>query len=416
MHPRRKPLRSLWLALACGCGTPPAETSAISTGGAATTAGSAGTLEPTTDDVEVTEGTGDTSGPQTTSDPQTSDAQTTDDASTSDTDTEPAAPARLRDLWDGAAHFVIDQAQVPIGGSGHREAFAVHRAELSPTTLYLYHRCFPGGVPQICLSVSDDDGASFPIEHGAVVSPAPGHPFAVAPSVAWVDGAWTMVYEEGGSPEGTYWATSADGIAWTTKGALDPGAPYRATPSLYVFGDDVFVFYAQRDPPNSDQLSILFSSGPDMGSLVQYGGGYVLTGGQPWDSGSVSMPRIVFDDGYHWMIYEGATQNLKCGNGPAEQNVYGWGVARSTNLITWTKYPQNPIMQSADAETCGDDMPQPLLLPSGALYVYHTRDDAAVVQRQTLMFGDACGAGQDPPNWVEKNQQCLPSCGGLGGA
>lgn len=291
----------------------------------------------------------------------------------------------------------------------------MHRPDLGADTLFLYHRCFEGGVAKVCLSVSSDRGASIEKEYGAIVAPMGDHPFAVAATVAKVGSGWAMVYEEGGTTEGTYWASSTDGIAWTLHGPLWPGSNYRATPGIYTHGEDIFVFYAQRNPPHIDTLSIIFSSGKSMTDLVQYGGGYVLIGSAGWEAGSVSMPRLFFDGSYHYMIYEGATQNLWCGEGAAEQNVYGWGIARSADLIDWQPYAHNPIVQSADTQSCGHDMPQPLRLPTGEVFIYHTSDDASHVVRRVLARGSACGPDMPPPHWREKNDQCMPSCGGLGG-
>jgi hypothetical protein len=282
--------------------------------------------------------------------------------------------------------------------------------------VYLYHRCFPGGVPQVCLSISRDGGQSFAERRGSIVAPEAGHPFSVAASVARVGGRWVMVYEEGGSSSGTYWADSGDGLAWARHGALFPGAVYHATPGIYVAGDTVFVFSAAFTAPGSQTLALVFHSGTSMTNLVQWGGGFVFRGTEPWERGHVSMPRFFLAGGYHYMTYEGATLNFLCGNGSSQQNVYGWGVARSRDMINWERFAGNPIVQSTDAETCGHDMPQPFLDPvSGSVFVYYTRDDAAVVLRDRLVAGSACTASQTAPNWREKNHQCLPSCGGLGG-
>ncbi|MEO8798656.1 MAG: hypothetical protein ABI551_12285 [Polyangiaceae bacterium] len=327
------------------------------------------------------------------------------------------ASPTLADLFDGKAHIVPDQVPASVPGSlGHREAFAVERTDLGANTIYLYHRCFssPGGVLSIdiCLDVSSDSGKTFPVSHGIVVHQTLGH-FAVAPSVRKIGAVWTMVWEEGGAASGTYWAESTDGITWASHGALFAGTTYNATPSLYEFQNVVYVFSAQRR--TESQLGITFHSGPSMKSLVQYGGGFVLAPTAAWNGGSVSMPRIVYQGGTHFMIFEGATKDLGCGNTSAEENDYGWGIAKSTTLTSWTEFSGNPIEQGDDAESCGDDMPQPLLRQNGDFFVYHTSDNVSTVERDTLAFGSACGAGKNPPDWREKNFVCMPSCGGVGG-
>lgn len=363
-----------------------------------------------------------------------SDAATVDDASGGDagpadggtvdasfdgaaSDSGDAASPTLADLFAGKAHIVPDQIPAPVPGNpGHREAFAVERTDLGGATIYLYHRCFssPGGVLSIdiCLDVSNDGGKTFPVSHGIVIHQTLGH-FAVAPSVRKLGSTWTMVWEEGGAASGTYWAESTDGITWTNHGALFGGTTYNATPSLYEFQNTVYVFSAQRR--TASQLGITFHSGPTMTSLVQYGGGFVLAPSAAWNGGSVSMPRIVYQGGTHFMIFEGATKDLGCGSTSAEENDYGWGLAKSTTLTSWTEFSGNPIEQGDDAESCGDDMPQPLLRQNGDFFVYHTSDDVSTVERDTLAFGSACGAGKKAPDWREKNFVCMPSCGGVGG-
>jgi hypothetical protein len=330
-------------------------------------------------------------------------------------------PAPLASLFNHSAHFVIQSNPAPVPGVGHREAFVVARPDISALTQYMYHRCF-NSFPEICLSISNDNGATFS-RQGTVITQTAGH-FAVAPSVARVpvnrtETAWVMVYEEGGSSGGTFWATSPDGRTWSKRGQLfgktyNPSQPdvYNATPGLYFFNNTAYVFTAQHY--NSEGLGLVFFSGPSMTELVQWGGGFVMRGTAAWEAGSVSMPRIVLQNGYHYLFYEGGSRNLGCGATTAQQNVYGWGLARSTDLIHWQKYDWNPIVQSADAESCGFDMPQPFLRGDGSAYVYYTSDDASTVIRDTLVTGGVCSAGSYP-NWREKNHQCLPSCGGLGG-
>jgi hypothetical protein len=324
------------------------------------------------------------------------------------------ASGRLTQLWSGAAHFIPDQHPAPVPGAlGHREAFAVDRPDLGPGYIYLYHRCYSSPPSMdICLDVSHDGGTTFVEPHGIVIHRS--HAFAVSPSVIKIGATWTMVWEEGGTSDGTYWATSANGIAWTNHGSLFGGSTYRATPSLYQFQNVVYVFSAQR-LSGGDQLGLTFDSGPSMSALVAYGGGFVLRGSDGWNAGSVSMPRIVYQDGYHWMIFEGATQNLNCGATTAEQNVYGWGVARSTTLTSWQPFAGNPIAQSNDAESCGLDMPQPLLRANGDMFVYHTSDNTRTVERERLALTSLCTANETAHGWHDKNFVCMPSCAGAGG-
>jgi hypothetical protein len=92
-----------------------------------------------------------------------------------------------------------------------------------------------------------------------------------------------------------------------------------------------------------------------------------------WDSYVNSRASVIQETGgdgkvYYYMTYEGSqdTQAL-CGGGN-----WGWGVARSTDLMTWTKYPYNPIRQNYQGG-CGSDLPY-ILRINGAITVYQVWD------------------------------------------
>ncbi len=295
--------------------------------------------------------------------------------------------ATLADLWSGAAHFVVDQEPVPLDGvnSGHREAFAVNRTDLGPKTVYMYHRCFgqSGAVASICLSISSDGADSFGEFVGEIIAPDLGHIFCVAPSVAQVAGQWVMVYEESNVAQ-VYWAQSADGKQWSKKGALlgkppggwDSGA--MATPSILVGPDSVtHVFYAgMAAGGNSMSLGRADGSGP--GSLNKASSPMMVPPGSGWSGGQLSMPRVVYQNGWFYMVFEGADIDFTC----EAYNEYGWGMARSPDLINWTVLPNNPLGQSKGG--CGQDMPSVFIRFDGHVFVFHTSADTTHVVREHL--------------------------------
>ncbi|MBI5508922.1 MAG: hypothetical protein HY903_09230 [Deltaproteobacteria bacterium] len=290
------------------------------------------------------------------------------------------------DLWNRRAAFAVDQDPVPVRDSyaGHREAFAVNRTDIGARTVYLYHRCFlPGSDASICLSLSSDGGQTFPNYRGQVVAPEPGHIFAVAPSVAKVGNTWVMVYEES-NVAAVYWAESSDGLTWQRRGLLighgGGGAwdAVTATPGIFVDQGRIYVFYAGFAAGATD-MNIGYAAGTSMTSLSKYSGNPVFRhAASGWDGGHVSMPKVVREGSWYYMIYEGADLDYTCN----ANNRYGFGVARSSDLRAWERFAANPIRRSADG--CGNDMPSPFVRYDGKIFAYHTSDDTRRIVRETV--------------------------------
>ena len=309
-----------------------------------------------------------------------------------DTKPPPSKAPTLADLWAGKAKWAVDQAAVPVqGGPGHREAFAVNRTDISPTTIYLYHRCFaPKGKTSICLSVSGNGGASFQKYHGVIVAPDAGHTFAVSPAVAKMGSTWLMVYEES-HVSNVYWAESSDGITWKKKGKLlkhgksgqwDSGAI--ATPGILVDGLFVNVFYAGF-PAGGKHMSIGYAWGVSMSLMLKTSNNPQLKpSGSGWDGGQRSMGRLVKEGAYYYMVYEGATKDFTCN----KSNRYGWGMTRSTALKSgWAAHPKNPFGQSSQKKFgCGNDMPSIFRRYDGWYFVYHTSADTTQIVREKLVW------------------------------
>ena len=299
----------------------------------------------------------------------------------------------LAALFAGQAHFEPDQDPVPIQdpSSGHREAFAVNRTDVSANTVFLYHRCFGfTGDASICLSISHDGADTFAEFKGEVMAPAAGHIFAVAPVVFESNGTWNMVWEES-NVASLYWGTSSDGIQWTSHGELlphgsngawDQGA--LATPGAVVDGaGTVYVFYAGF-PLGGNQMNIGFAFGPSLASLSKATPNPVFAPDPgAWDGGQVSMPRLIQEGAWTYMVYEGADTDFTC----EPYNRYGWGLARTQDSVTWERYAGNPIGQSSQSPFgCGNDMPSVFRRSSdGVVFVYHTSADTKRIVREHLV-------------------------------
>ena len=319
-----------------------------------------------------------------------------DDAAADDDvadDDDTTTPGPLAALWSGDAHFEADQDPVPVTdpSSGHREAFAVNRPDIGAQTVYLYHRCFGqgGADASICLSISHDGGDSFADFRGQVVGPEPGHIFSVAPAVFEVDGTWTMVYEES-HVAAVYWAESSDGLTWTTRGQLidhggsgdwDQGAT--ATPGMLVDAYGMIHVTYAGFALGGNHMDIGVASGTSMEGLSKNAYNPVFpNAASGWDGGQVSMGRLIEEDGWIYMVYEGADTDFTC----EAYNRYGWGMARTQNWVQWERHPSNPFGLSAQSPYgCGNDMPSIWRRYDGEVFVFHTSEDTTRIVREHLV-------------------------------
>jgi len=155
------------------------------------------------------------------------------------------------------------------------------------------------------------------------------------------------------------YAYSANGINWTKYlgGAvvLDIGSvgqwdsKWLDTPeivrtptgyTLYYFGDDVDTF-----PPHNAAFGLATSTNGI--NWTKYSGNPVFTKGDStsWEGHWIESPAVLYDNGTYKMWYTGVP--------------YDWririGYATSPDGITWTKYPNNPVV-SLGAPGTWDDM------------------------------------------------------------
>jgi hypothetical protein len=284
---------------------------------------------------------------------------------------------------------VVDQAEAPVPPSLGAEMNVVPRPDVGgPDTVYAYNRCvLPSGVPNdpfdpiagICVTGSNDAGATWgPV--AKVIRPVgsdPARNFAVHPSVVQYRGTWYMVYEEGGV--GASWADSPDGLTWTPRGRIPGESALAVTPSLYVWGDRLYLFFAGFH--GKDTLELQMRSGTSLTELTPRV--TVMTPAQSgWATASVSSPHVVLErvpgtgTPLFYLFYEGATKDLYCGEpGRAPDNRYGWGVARSFDLLHWDPMPANPVRLATESP-CGNSTPYPFVRSDGTVLAHHAPDPA----------------------------------------
>lgn len=315
----------------------------------------------------------------------------------------------LADLWNGNAYFERHHYSTP---EGLDEAAPFARPDINSSVIYVYYRTHhvpAGSEGAIGLAISSDGGASYSLYNGG--NPiVPNNPndcdsdslYAVAPSVVhtgpWVGGTFYMVYEGAskstsgcGNPGEIHLATSSDGESWI-KGTNntptiilrhDPSSDWECnnigTPFIGWFNNQFYVYYHGFCGPISNPYSLRNKIGMAHGTDIfnlQKNGPPVMdigSGQYSWDSRVNSRASIIQEGGYYYMTFEGSYYVFCHQGGPLGGPNYGdwgWGIARSTDLVNWEKYIYNPIRHTFNNETaCGNDLPY-LFQFNGAIYVY----------------------------------------------
>jgi len=175
-----------------------------------------------------------------------------------------------------------------------------------------------------------------------VLAPGPGehdcrHVFDPA---ALVDHEGTTIFYSavGAGPDSIGKAVSGDGIRFC-KAPL-PVLTGRS-PEAVRFQDCLYLFYVL--PGVGKGYEIHLATSRNGGQFVMDGSEAVLGTGTSgaWDGYEVTTPRIFHHNGFFYMTY--------AGNGDADRSdaPRAFGLARSADLVSWTKYPGNPVF------TCG---------------------------------------------------------------
>tara|TARA_R110000868_G_scaffold108065_6_gene295384 strand:+ start:594 stop:1580 length:987 start_codon:yes stop_codon:yes gene_type:complete len=162
--------------------------------------------------------------------------------------------------------------------------------------------------------------------------------------------------------------TSSDGLNWTSEGNLsilkvngepiDPG-PF-GTPTVWVEGDKKYLFYER------DDLGIWLATSEDFKTWTNVQDEEVLKMGPAvYDSGAVACNQIVKHQGNYYMYYHGSSNPdwMK----PGVVALWTSNVAMSNDLIHWTKYSDNPIVEG--------DFSSPILVNNGKENVLYTMHD-----------------------------------------
>jgi hypothetical protein len=165
------------------------------------------------------------------------------------------------------------------------------------------------------------------------------------------------------------WFTSADGLVWQRQGLLDVrlqnGAPVPAgplgTPTVYRDDQGWWLFYERRD------AGVWLARSQDLAVWTNVQDEPVLSPGpNDYDRDLIALNQVLRYQGRYYAVYHGASREPT----PA---VWSTGLAVSDDLITWEKFPGNPLRPIAENKSSGQ------LVPDGDGFRLYTLHDRVVV-------------------------------------
>lgn len=153
------------------------------------------------------------------------------------------------------------------------------------------------------------------------------------------DGTYYMFAE--GKDDQAQLLTSPDGIAWTRQGQLDvrmtdgrpiPPGPY-GTPTAWFEKGTWRLLYERSD------VGVWLAESADLKSWTNVQDEPVLSPGpDAYDREMIAVNQVVQRDGRYYAYYHGSGSATK-------PRTWNTNVALSTDLIHWTKYPKNPLLE-----------------------------------------------------------------------
>jgi hypothetical protein len=210
-------------------------------------------------------------------------------------------------------------------------------------------------------------------------------------AAVWNDGnSWVLVYQGTAvnpalSPGAIGVATSDDGRRFVRHQSnpilRHTGSGWESVslgaPSLFREGALWHLFYSGLD---GTTLQTGVATGSTLTSLTRHPGNPILnTVPGTWEAGAVGRRSSIVKEGpFYYLAYEGADGH------PFSEARWSTGLARSTNLLDWVKFPANPILPQTPG---GFGYDQPELVQLGGawyLYVRMTSDPEAPTTRYRL--------------------------------
>ena len=319
-----------------------------------------------------------------------------------------AAPS-LADFWNGNATWVSDSNNIGSSFGFHCLSTIKNGSEI--WAYYINNYSSPkGSIKSATGRARSTDGLNW-INDGIVMDGgAPVRPnirqdkvsvvegqspywddrLATFPGI-WKDGrTWYLVYE--GAAEDIPYSPGDIGLATSTDGKIFTKHPKNpilrhnttgwekvniGTPSLYKENGTWYLFYHGFD---GDFCRIGVATGTSLTNLTKNSGNPIIdvaAGTTAWDCGSAGKRTVVKEGSYYYVAYEGSTRQ------PYDQAKWSSGMARSTNLFNWIKFPGNPVIPQTTSGF-GFDATE-IIQINGTWFMYvRTSDSTAPTKRFRL--------------------------------
>lgn len=193
------------------------------------------------------------------------------------------------------------------------------------------------------------------------------------------DGGVYYMFAEGPEDNHAEMLTSADGVQWKWHGAIEVRTADGAhsakrpcgTPTVWIENGTWYLFYEWLDrgvwlAKARDPMSLVWTNVQDEPVLVP--------GPADYDKDMIAVDQVFKHRGAYYAIYHGS------GSGKSVPRTWNTDIARSNDLLHWTKYAKNPIV-------AGDKSSGELVPVDGHFRLYTMHDQVDVFESTTTSAG-----------------------------
>ncbi len=198
-------------------------------------------------------------------------------------------------------------------------------------------------------------------------------------SVEWNGKVYLYYSALGDGPDSLGLAISEDGFTFIKQ--EKPVLVGRA-PEIVKLGDKLYLFYSMDNSKGGYEFHLATSTD---GINFTKEGPVFSPASQGWDSLSVVTPRILYDDGIYIMAYAGDDKE--------KDYPLNFGIAFSSDLRTWKRFPGNPVFSCGPAgswESRAIWFPEILKL-NGKYYLWYEGNDGKRSQVGLAMSDSTIG-------------------------